>query len=187
VTDFFALLGLPRRPAVDEGFLQERYLRLAAAWHPDGSDGDVEKFRELQEARKTLFDPAARLRHLLVLEGYEGKDGGAHGAPELFLEVAGALDAVKRVRNRLTEARSAIGRAALEPERRRVEQQLLRVSDQIATAWNGALEQLGCEDARWPSSDLPQLERIGKKVVFLARWRKELREGLFSLQNITGA
>jgi curved DNA-binding protein CbpA len=183
VTDFFALIGLPRRPLVDERALQDGYLRRAAVWHPDAAGGDAEKFRELLEARRTLLDPAARLRHLLTLEGHDVRDGGLHGAPDLFLEVAGALDAVKGVCRRLSETRSAIGRAALESERRKAEQRVQRATEAVDAAWQQLGAQLQAQDARWPGADFALLENIGKKFVFLSRWQNELREALFRLKN----
>lgn len=183
MTDYFAVMGLPRRPVIDEKLLQDSYLRLAAKWHPDAAGGSTEKFRDLQEARRTLLDPASRLRHLLEVEGFESQGGGSHGSPELFLEVAGALEAVKGIRTRIAEARSAIGRAAIEPERHLAEQRILHMSEQVSLAWEEALKQLENENAFWPSSDLSRLEGIRKKLVFLSRWRKELRESLFCVQN----
>ena len=183
MTDFFALIGLPRRPLIDEGALQEGYLRMAAVLHPDSGSGSAEKFRELLEARRTLLDPAARLRHLLILGGHAAREGGSHGAPDLFLEVAGALDAAKSVGRRMTEARSAIGRAALEPERRKAAQRVQRATEAVDAAWRELGDRLQAEDARWPDSDFSVLETIGKKYVFLSRWQNELREALFRLKS----
>lgn len=183
MTDYFAQLGLPRRPGLDETALQENYLRLAAKWHPDAPLGDVGKFRDLQEARRILSDPAARLRHLLELEGYEGKGGAWHAAEELFLEVAGALESARGMQRKFADTRSLIGRASLEPERRRVEQRILCVAEQVAASRRETEDQLRNEDARWPESDFPLLEKISKNSVFLARWSNELRESLFRLEN----
>ena len=66
--DAFSLFGLERRPLIDEAALKEKYLRLAAIRHPDLSGGNDEKFHLLQDAYKTLREPAARLRHLVELE-----------------------------------------------------------------------------------------------------------------------
>ena len=52
--DAFSLFGLDRRPLIDEVALKERYLRLAATWHPDVACGNDEKFHLLQDAYKTL-------------------------------------------------------------------------------------------------------------------------------------
>lgn len=184
MTDFFALLGLPRRPGLDEDRLQETYLRLAAAWHPDSPAGDVKKFRDLQEGRKTLLDPAARLRHLLVLEGLESPSGGAFQPPsDLFLEVAGALDAAKKTTARLQAARSAIARASMAGERVTAERKVRRSMDAIAGCRSGCLSRIAECDAFWPEKNWPALEKIRNELVYLTRWEKELRERLFLLQN----
>ena len=183
MTDYFAVVGLPRRPGVDENVLQENYLKRAASWHPDAPGGDVEKFRELQDARKILSDPAARLRHLLALEGYESQAGSSQAAPELFLEVAGVLEMSKSVRRRLENTRSAIGRAALVPERQRAEQRILQISGEVAARREELLNLLAREDRNWPDADFSTLEKIGKTLVFLTRWSSELRDSLFQLQS----
>jgi curved DNA-binding protein CbpA len=51
--DAFSLLGLERRPLVDEEALKTSYLRLAVARHPDIA-GAVRRSFTLQEAYKTL-------------------------------------------------------------------------------------------------------------------------------------
>lgn len=183
MTDYFALLGLPRRPVIEVGFLQENYLRLASKLHPDAAGGDTEAFRELQEGRRVLTEPASRLRHLLELEGYVSQGSGAHGSPELFMEVAGTLDAAKNLRRKFAECRSAIGRATLEGERRKVEQRIGQAANLVSGNRDALVALLADEDAKWPNVDLAELERIGRKFVFLDRWAGELRESLFQVQN----
>jgi curved DNA-binding protein CbpA len=183
VTDYFALLGVPRRPLIDDKRLQENYLRLAAAWHPDSQGGDTGQFRELQEGRRILSEPASRIRHLLDLEGCESKSGGVHGSPELFMEVASVLGSVKTWRRKLAESRSAIGRASLEPERQKIGQRLQQVADRLEVERETHSNQLRSEDAKWPDGDRAILEQVGKKFAFLDRWSKELKESLFELKN----
>jgi curved DNA-binding protein CbpA len=178
------MLGLPRRPGLDEADLQEKYLRLAARWHPDAPTGDGGKFRELQEARKTLKDPAARLRHLLDLEGYENPPGGKFQPPaDLFLEVAEALEAAKRIAARLSAAPSSLARALLTGERVAVERKIRQVMHDLAGHRNRCLAQISECDARWPEKNLPHLDRIRNEMVYLIRWENELRERGFLLGN----
>lgn len=183
MTDYFALLGLPRRPVIADGALQANYLRLAALWHPDAAGGDAGQFRELQEGRRILSEPASRLRHLLDLEGYPSNGGGTYGSPELFMEVATTLDAVKTWRRKFAEARTAIGRATLEGERRKVEQRIHHIADQVSGCRDALAKQLLEEDRKWPAADHSELDQMGRKFVFLDRWIRELREGLFHVQN----
>jgi len=68
MTDAFAELGLARSPWVDPAELKKRYLELAAACHPDRIDGNATPLARLNLARRTLDNPARRLRHLIDLE-----------------------------------------------------------------------------------------------------------------------
>lgn len=184
MTDYFALVGLPRRPGLDETVLQETYLRLAALWHPDAPSGDGDKFRELQEARKTLLDPAARLRHLLEREGFENPPGTKSQPPaDLFLEVAGALEAAKKLTVRLQGARSAIARASLARERAVTERMVGEVLNALSARRSDSLERISEHDACWPGKNLPDLDRIRHELLYLTRWENELRERLFLLKN----
>lgn len=168
---------------IADGELQENYLRLASAWHPDAAGGDAGQFRELQEGRRILSEPASRLRHLLDLEGVPPQGGGAHGSPELFMEVAGALEAAKTLRRKFSESRTAIGRATLEGERRKVEQRIQRIAEHLSEHRDALMERLREEDGKWPAVDHFELEQTGRKFVFLDRWSRELRESLFQVQN----
>lgn len=75
MTDYFALLGEPRRPWLDEERLKNRFLSLSAQQHPDRAASATERaaataqFAELNAAYHCLRDPRERLHHLLLLEG----------------------------------------------------------------------------------------------------------------------
>lgn len=185
MTDYFALLELPRRPGLDEEALKENYLRLAAAWHPDAVGGDVEKFRELQEARKVLLNPAARLRHLLALEG-SAAGGNFPPSSELFLEVAGALDGAKKITAGFQAARSSIARAGLAGSRVVAERQVARAAETVAGHTAACLARIAEMDAAWPEKNFPALEEIRARLVYLARWDAALQEALFGVQNPPG-
>jgi len=172
---------------VDAGTLQENYLRLAAAAHPDATGGDVEKFRALQEARAVLLDPARRLRHLLELEGADpAGPGGGPPPADLFLEVAGALEAAKNFLKR-PASQSAIARAAQAAERAAVVNRLELATAAVETRWNLREERLRELDGRWPDADRAELARLAGELVFLARWKRELRERNFQIRAQSGA
>ena len=115
--DAFAYFGISRRPLIDEPALKETYLRLAADRHPDASGGDDEEFHLVQEAYKTLRDPATRLRHLLELVFPTFKrDGGHVPHADLFLQAGNAVQAARTVWQRFENTSSALARALLSPE-----------------------------------------------------------------------
>jgi DnaJ-class molecular chaperone len=58
---YYETLGVP--PGASETEIKAAYRRLALRFHPDsGQPGDVERFREIQQAYETLSDPEKR-RH----------------------------------------------------------------------------------------------------------------------------
>src|SRR5580765_7856135 len=98
MTDYFALLGVPRRPWVDEEALKARFLELSAGAHPDrvheaGADEKQRanaRFAEVNAAYTCLREPKSRLAHLFELEtGGRPKEVEQilPGTMELFMEV----------------------------------------------------------------------------------------------------
>ena len=76
MTDCFALLDEPRRPAIDLESLKATFLSRSAESHPDRSHGAgdaklqvaTDRYAALNSAYNTLRDPKERLGHLLELE-----------------------------------------------------------------------------------------------------------------------
>ena len=66
--DDFALLGQPRQPFLNTAAIHRVSLELSSEAHPDSPGGDADRFAAIQAARKTLADPAARIRRLIELE-----------------------------------------------------------------------------------------------------------------------
>ncbi len=183
VTDFFALFGFPRRPVLAADALKEKYLQLAALAHPDSSQGDDEKFRTVQEAYKTLLDPAARLRHLLELHfgGVEKKSLPPH--QELFLKVGGCLQQARALQPRLEKTQTSLARALLTKERHAVLRHLREVSESVATTRSLRERELINLDARWPEVRAEELESLASGLAYLTRWQAELSETEFRLEN----
>jgi molecular chaperone HscB len=83
--DFFAVLGSPRRFAVELPALEKRYKDLTKVLHPDRFARADQRARraslarsvQLNEAWRTLKDPVRRAEYLLSLKGIEvgGEDG----------------------------------------------------------------------------------------------------------------
>src|SRR5436309_5157524 len=98
MTDYFALLGEPRRPWLDPEKLKAKFLALSAEIHPDRfhsapaaeKQATHERFPRLNAAYQVLREPKDRLRHLLELE-LSAKPAEVQqtspGAMELFMEV----------------------------------------------------------------------------------------------------
>jgi curved DNA-binding protein CbpA len=182
--DAFSLFGLDRGPLIDEAALKEKYLRLAATWHPDLADGDDERFHLLQDAYKTLREPAARLRHLIELEFFGGggqSDSTAHA--ELFMSVGSAVQAAKAVFLRSENTTSAIARALLSPEIVAALRQVREASASVQRTRDQVTERLESLDVRWPDVSPDELADLASSFTFLSRWKSELSEWEFRLAN----
>jgi curved DNA-binding protein CbpA len=75
MTDYFALLDVPRRPWLDPDSLKEKYLTLSGKLHPDRAPPDAsdprgahDRYTEINSAYHSLLGPRERLSHLLQLE-----------------------------------------------------------------------------------------------------------------------
>ncbi len=59
--DYYAILGVI--PTADDEAIKQAYRKLAREYHPDSGHGDVERFRQVQEAYEVLRDGALRLAY----------------------------------------------------------------------------------------------------------------------------
>ncbi len=126
--DHFERLGQPRQHALDRDALETEYLARAAKAHPDKVDQDdasakraaMETSAAINEAYRTLRDPAKRAEYLVKLGGRDldssDPDVGAPKMPQAFL-----MEMIEH-RERVVDARSA-GADALDDLREDVDGQ----------------------------------------------------------------
>ncbi|MGH1347131.1 MAG: Fe-S protein assembly co-chaperone HscB [Nannocystales bacterium] len=134
--DHFERLGLPRQHALDRDTLETEYLARAANAHPDKVNQDdssakrtaMEASAAINEAYRTLRDPAKRAEYLVKLGGRDldssDPEVGAPKMPQAFL-----IEMIEH-RERVAEARSA-GADALDDLREDIDGQL---GDALAAA-----------------------------------------------------
>jgi curved DNA-binding protein CbpA len=182
--DAFSLFGLERRPLIDEAVLKESYLRLAGVRHPDLSEGNDEKFRQLQEAYTILREPATRLRHLMELE-FPGFGSPKASAPhaELFLRAGGAVQAAKAAFSRLEKTTTALARALLSSEIAAALRQVREASESIRRTREELMTRLRDLDDRWPEVSAADLAALATSFAFVSRWASQLTEWQFRLEN----
>ena len=78
--DFFSFLGLARKLNIDAADLEQRYRALSRQFHPDyfynapaaERRASLERSSYLNDAYRTLKNPASRIEYLLKLENGEG-------------------------------------------------------------------------------------------------------------------
>jgi molecular chaperone HscB len=140
--DYFTFFGLPRRLGLDAQDLERRFRELSRKFHPDyfynapPSDrlASLERSSYLNDAYRTLRNPAARIEYLLSVEGMgplKSDEGGTKVPPALLEEVFALneeLDEIRELREsgadgagllpRLQKARAPIERKRDEHERR---------------------------------------------------------------------
>lgn len=112
--DYFTYLGLPRKLSIDAATLEQRFRALSRQFHPDffynasptERRASLERSSYLNDAYRTLRDPATRLEYLLQLElpaTTERKAGVQSGTlpPALlqeFFELNEELEEVRQAR-----------------------------------------------------------------------------------------
>ncbi len=182
MTDPFAVLGLPRRPWLDEDALKKRFHRLTAAHHPDVKGGDETEFAEINAAYTTLRDPVLRLPCLLALEGFEGVGGTQipDDIGRLFMETGSVHQKSEAFLKKEESTRSPIARAMLAAEKMTV---MNAVETQIALldqCRSALLEEIRETDRSWPSdvaANALRLAKIAHSLAFFKKWISQLQEG----------
>jgi molecular chaperone HscB len=135
VTDYFALLGVPRHLNLSPPDLQARFYEFSRELHPDRfvrkpeaeRQHALEASSQLNDAYRTLKDPLKRAEYLLKLEGFDiGEQGSKNVPPELLEEVFELNMALEELRGGDESARPQ-----LEAARKNFGQMLSEVDAQL--------------------------------------------------------
>ena len=146
--DCFSFLGLPRRLGLDQEDLERRFRDLSRKFHPDyfynASPAErlasLERSSYLNDAYRTLRNPAARIEHLLAIEGLppaKSDEGGVKVPPALLEEVFALneeLDEIRELRESggdppTLRRRLEAARVPIEHRREEHERRLQELSD----------------------------------------------------------
>src|SRR4051812_31448633 len=150
--DYFAFLGVPRRLKLDLADLEARFRALSRQFHPDyfynaapaERRASLERSSYLNDAYRTLRQPATRIEYLLKLEGL-GASGPAEASkqvpPGLLEEVFALNEELEEIRGlRAGGASTAEWRARLERARQPIEARRIEHESQLealAAQWDG--------------------------------------------------
>jgi molecular chaperone HscB len=131
--DYFSFFGLPRKLTLDAADLERRFRALSRQFHPDffynatvaERRASLERSSYLNDAYRTLRNPAARIEYVLKLEGL-GASGPAEAStqvpPALLEEVFALNEELDEIRElRAGGAPADEWRARLERARRPIE------------------------------------------------------------------
>ncbi len=199
MTDCFALLDEPRRPAPDLDSLKAKFLALSAEVHPDRLHNApeperlaaTERYAALNVAYNTLREPKERIGHLLELE-LGTKPSGIDAVPaewmEGFMDVgqlcrsvdAFLADSAKVTSPLLKVQRFQQGMEWTDRLNETIQRLTARLNEinsglqALNPAWTAAP---AVGDARRPSAlPLEELAAAFRGVSFLTRWIGQLRE-----------
>lgn len=177
MTDFFALLGLPRSAALDEAVLQAAWHEKSRVAHPDQPGGSAALAAEVNAAYETLSAPEKRLKHLLELHAVPWR---AIPIPEdlmrLFSRIGPLLQQAAALVKKKQQAASALARALLAPQEMRLREELEELGTCIEARRGEILASLPPTDA-----GLKQLQVDQATLAYLAKWQGQIREALLAL------
>ncbi len=167
-TDYFQLLGLPRRFDLDADELRRKYLALNRHSHPDfhtGDDPEVQRLSlsvssAINDAYRTLRDATARAEYLVELLG-GGSSAADKSVPDGFLEKA------MRLQEELAEADDPHAREAM---RAALASRLAERVGQLSALFGRFDEQVACEGMR-----LDQLARLRRHLNAISYLRRLVR------------
>ena len=200
MTDYFALLDVPRQPWLEPAELKKRFLSLSAELHPDRVHGANEpekraaqsRYAELNSAFQCLNRPRDRLRHLLELETGSRGEQILNVPPMLmdfFLQFSSLCRQVDAFLTEKAAAQSPLLQVQLFE---RAQEWTIKISamQKRLNQWRQdvetALKQL---DARWLGETQPQeradilsrLEEIARTFGFVERWSSQAQERFVQL------
>ncbi|MFB3894616.1 MAG: Fe-S protein assembly co-chaperone HscB [Phycisphaerae bacterium] len=149
MTDYFALMGLPRRFDLDEDVLRQKFFALNRHVHPDKHEDESPEVRQLSlamsaavnDAFRTLKDPATRAGYLLELHG--GKSSAADkSVPDGFLET------MMMMQEELADAKAAGNTAVIARLKEVLQNQHDGLIRRITALFGDYEESVACEAVR---------------------------------------
>lgn len=191
MTDYFALLGEPRQPWLDEEELKTKFFALSASVHPDRAHTFSEaernhahnRYAELNTAYNCLREPKDRLKHLLELHT-ANKPAQVQQVPEdlveIFLQVGQACRAADEFLKRKGAAASPLLLADLFEEGQTISDRLAELRKRLQIRQEQLAAELKQLNSRW-EENIPRLETIQQTLSYLHRWTSQLQERIVQL------
>lgn len=185
--DYFSLLSLPPRAALDDEALQQGYLEATKVAHPDQAGGDSALAADLNTAFETLQAPEKRLRHLI--------DQHSGGTPwrtvpldastmTIFEKLGPLLQQATALLKRKQAASSALSKALLAPQEMQLRESLEDLAQLIETRRGELDATLPAYDERIAAGDATvwtDLQIAQSKFAYLSKWQAQIREALLGL------
>jgi curved DNA-binding protein CbpA len=202
VTDYFAILGLPRRVWLQEETVKAAFLKLSAQAHPDRvHTGHAEnreeagnRFAEANAANSCLRNPRERVLHLLELNGH-GKPANVQNVPaaalELFAPVAELTRGVEAFLSQKAKATSPMVQAQFFQRALEWTDKIKKIQTLLLSRTADVEQQLKLIDTElapeaqplqsFPDGTANRLHELAATLGFLQKWQAQLQEKLVTL------
>lgn len=189
MTDYFALLELPRSPWIEPAHVREAFVRLSTPVHPDRVHQADEitrlsanqKYADYNAACRCLVETPTRLRHLLDLAAVQKRSdvGSApSGISDLFFSVGANLRKADELVRQQSDAPSPMIRARLMQKSIPIVAELRTLHSGLA--WRESELDRRCRVLTRDWSAAPQqldtLAEMLREYAFIKRWMGQLRE-----------
>lgn len=185
MADYFAILGLPRRPWLDPEHLKNAFHQRAATEHPDVAGSESQNFSLLNVAYSTLRDPKSRLQHLLDLEAPEFSQLGSQAPAELgtlFMQVGQTQQKANLFLAKYAAASSPLQKALMSSQKFELLEELETCLASLNTTEEAAVLEAKTLDATWHlKRDYQLLQKCCLKLSYLGRWHGLLSESIARL------
>lgn len=200
MTDYFALLGAPKRPWLEPEELKKRFLVLSAELHPDRVHNATEpekraaqaRFADLNSAFQCLSRPRERLQHLLELET-GSRTGQIQNVPPRLMDFFLEFSSLFRQVDAFLAEKAAAGSPLLQVqffERAQEWTEKISAVQKRLNEWRQDMErEIKQLDGEWVAGDrsdkraaaLGRLEESARMLGFVERWSGQAQERFVQL------
>ena len=184
--DYFALLGIERRPAIAEETVKGAYFRKSESLHSDPARSG--ELIAVNAAFQTIANPATRIQHLLVLEF--GDAGGGQIGPDLgklFGTIVEVLQIADQELGSLSARSSPILRALAYQSLDGLREKLAQAEKELSQRESDLLDEVAPLDQRWFESTVQSrypLAQIALGLTFVQKWLSQVRERKIRLEEL---
>jgi len=184
--DYFALLGVERRPAITEETVKGAYFRKSESLRSDPARSG--ELFAVNAAFQTIANPATRIQHLLVLEF--GDAGGGRIEPalgELFGTIVEVLQIADQELGSLSAWSSPILRALAYQRLDGLREKLDQAERELSQRESGLLVEVAGLDQRWFERTVQSrhpLAQIALGLTFVQKWLSQVRERKIRLEEL---
>jgi hypothetical protein len=184
--DYFALLEIERRPAINDEFLKNAYFRKTESFRLNQVESEA--LSSLNLAFQTLANPATRVQHLLKLEFGDARGGKIESdLGALFGNVVEALQNADQEFGSLSTESSALVRALAYHRMDGMRESLNQSEKELSKREFSLLSELGRLDRIWlenPNQCREPLAQIALSLTFVQKWLNQVRQRKIRLEEL---